>query len=330
MAVAVRQDWRDAYDTRLDQIRWTRSSLGRAWLDAEAQRVSAEYGQRTRFLVETMYEMEEARLETAVPYFVSQDMCRVVESAAPSFAPEPIYPTDLLTLSGFVYFAKPLMIYDRFERPVQLAGFSWIPTMTGGTDHFDLTRVWTRDDEYREYLEERHRQGEQDGLSLALYQRPAPNHGWPENLPLPPLLPMHCTPWWWGMQFEGNEITEAGRPTGASHWWGIVQTTLRLMQQRIAAHHVEQAPRSSRRYAKRLDLDDHGVTVVTLRRERTPQSGEPLSEFHYSHRFIVHGFWRNQWYPAAGVHRQIYIADYEKGPEGAPLIVKPRAYKWTR
>jgi hypothetical protein len=187
--------------------------------------------------------------------------------------------------------------------------------------------MWSRDDEYREYLEERHRQGQQDGLSIALYQ--TGDFDWPEEYPRPPLIPAHCTPWWWGMQFEGNDITEAGRPSGAGHWWGIVQTTLRLMQQRISAHHTEQAPRSSRRYAKRLNLVDRGVTVVTLRRERSHEHVEPGQEFHYSHRFIVGGHWRRQPYKG-GVIRQIWIADYEKGPEGAPLIIKPRAYRWTR
>lgn len=329
--VAIRQDWRDAYDAQLDLLRWVRSETGRTWMEWESGRVSSEYGKRTQVLIKAVYETEEARLAEAVPYFVSRDMCRIVESAAPAFEPEPIYPTDVLTLSGFVYFAKPLEMQDRFGGPVRLRGFSWHPLMTG---HTEASRVLSRDDEFREYLEERHKQGEQDGLAIALYTDFDEAHDAEDwratKVPYPPLMPLHITPWWWGMSFDGNEVTEAGRPSGAESWWQIVQSTLRLMQQRIAVHHHETPPRSTRRYAKRLNLNDRGVTVVTLRRERQPQNGEPMSEMHYSHRFIVHGFWRNQWYPSAGVHRQIYIADYEKGPKGAPLIVKPRAYKWTR
>ncbi|HEY7421497.1 MAG TPA: hypothetical protein VH541_05760 [Gaiellaceae bacterium] len=322
---AARQDWRDAYDTQLELLRWVRSDTGRAWMQHDAARVVREYGKRTQFLIRSMYDMEEARLESASPYFVSADMCSLVEAAAPSFAPEPIFPTDVLTLSGFVYFAKPLVIPDRFDRPTRYRAFSWHPCMTGD---FDPGRVLTRDDEFREYLEERHQRGHQDGLSLCLYQ--AEPDEWPEGLLRPPVLAAHVTPWWWGMSFEGNEVTEAGRPTGASHWWAVVQTTLRLMQQKISVHHQERPDRAARRFAKRLDLIDRGVTVVTLRRERTPEHGEPVEEHHYSHRFIVGGHWRNQWYPSAGVHRQIWIAPYEKGPQDAPLIIKPRVYRWTR
>src|SRR5262245_7748445 len=111
-ASAPRQDWRNAYDTQLEQIRWTRSDTGRAWLASEARRVAAEYSPATRILIEAMYEMEGARLEAAVPYFVSPNMCEVVDFAHRTFEPEPIYPTDVLSMSGFVYFAKPLLIGD--------------------------------------------------------------------------------------------------------------------------------------------------------------------------------------------------------------------------
>jgi|SRR5215471_5459537 len=330
-ATAVgRQDWRHAYDTQLDLARWVKSDTGKAWIQYESRRVAAEYNPRTQVLIHACYEIEEARLAEAVPYFVSPDMCRMVEAAAPGFEPEPIYPTDVLTMSGFVYFAKPLSLLDRFGRPGKLVGFSWHPMMTGSPDEdwvSDPSRVLTRDDEYREYLEERHKQGRMDGLSVALYSEF--EEDWGDTLPAPPILPMHCTPWWWGMSFEGNEVTEQGRPSGTEHWWKIVQTTLRLMQQRVSVHHTERPDRATRRYAKRLNLNDRGVTVVTLRRERSQEHVEPQSEFHYSHRFIVKGHWRRQHY-ADGIVRQIYIADFEKGPEGAPLIIKPRVYRWTR
>jgi hypothetical protein len=51
---------------------------------------------------------------------------------------------------------------------------------------------------------------------------------------------------------------------------------------------------------------------------------EPESEANYSHRFIVSGHWRNQWYASGQVHRQIWISPYVKGPEDQPLVVRPR------
>jgi hypothetical protein len=326
MSTATQQDWLAAYDAQLDLLRWVRSETGRRFLKGKFMFESEEYSPATRQMLRAVNEAEEGRLEAASPYFVSRDMCRMVEAAAPSFAPEPIFPTDLLSLSGFVYFERPFRIPDRFDRPVSLAAFSWCPLMTDATRP---ERLLSRQDEVFEWLEERHGQGKVDGLAICLYES-SDSSEWPEGAIVPPITPLHFTPWWWGMAFEGNEVTEGGRPTGASWWWKILQTTLRLMQQRITVHHQERPLRSQRRYAKRLNLNERDVTVVTLRRERSQEHGEPLSEFHYSHRFIVGGHWRNQWYPASAVHRQIWIADYEKGPEGAPLIVKPRVYRWTR
>ncbi len=38
----------------------------------------------------------------------------------------------------------------------------------------------------------------------------------------------------------------------------------------------------------------------------------------------------DQWYPSIQDHRQIWIHPYVKGPEGAPFVVKPRAWEFTR
>lgn len=148
----------------------------------------------------------------------------------------------------------------------------------------------------------------------------------------PSLTPIHFTPWWLGMSYEGNEVDENGEPTAADWWWRTVQTTLRLMQQRIASHHQERPHRAARREALRAGMPEREIVVVRLRRES--HDGEPSEhegEARYSHRFIVSGHWRNQWYPASQVHRQIWISPYVKGPEDGPLMVRPRrVYQWTR
>lgn len=47
----------------------------------------------------------------------------------------------------------------------------------------------------------------------------------------------------------------------------------------------------------------------------------------WSHRWLVSGHWRNQWYPSEGVHRPIWIDAFVKGPSDAPLLVRPTVYR---
>jgi len=72
------------------------------------------------------------------------------------------------------------------------------------------------------------------------------------------------------------------------------------------------------------------VIVVELRK-RSQSAPDPTGKHReYSHQFIVHGFWRRQWYPKLKTHRQKYIAAYVKGPKDKPLLVKDRVWVWDR
>jgi len=325
-----RQSWRDAFDAQIAQVEWTRSDEGQRWLYIKFREESKEYEDpRTRAIQEMLYRTETSRIQGAVPIFVSADMCRLVEAAAETFMPEPIYPTDLLDVQGFMWYERPFVIPDRYTRPITIAAVSWSPALTD--EDIKPDRLFTREDELHEWLEERHRQGKTDGLGITLYTKiPLAERESLDGMVLPPVAPIHLTPWWWGQEFKGNEVTPEGRPTGSVHWWKLLQVSFRLMQQTITVRHHERPHRAQRREAKRFHIVDRDVVVVRLRREKTQTNGEPMSEMHYTHRFIVHHHWRNQWYPSVGKHRQIFIADYEKGPEGAELVIRPRAYNWSR
>lgn len=329
--VTPRASWRDALDTQLEMVRWVESTGGQRWMKLKCLLENQEYEQRTQALITGLYSIVPDQLRSGVPFFVSRDMCRLVEAASETFQPEPIFPTDVLNLCGFLYYERPFQVPDRFDHPVTIKAISWQPMM--GDQDIQPDRVLTRDDEFVEWLEERHSKGLVDGLALTIYAQPDPEEwsGRAADVMVPPLEPLHVTPWWWGMTFDGNEWTEGGVPTGAAWWWKIVQTTWRLMQQHITVRHPERPWRPQRREAKRMGVPEHDVVVVRLRREKGDgHHDEPMSERHFSHRFIRHEHWRNQWYPSVQKHRQIWIADTIVGPEDAPLIIKPRAYNWTR
>lgn len=231
-----------------------------------------------------------------------------------------------------MFFAKPFEVLDRFEKPTNIAAVSW-------------TRIWNAATaEQKLVIEDRVRLAHADtvgsadavieqmdidvaGLALTIYMaNESPGDGYPS------VLPMHLTPWYFGMEYQGNEVDVHGKPTGASWWWRIVQVIFRLMQQRLATKHLYRPDRNGRRQASTQKFPDSTeIVVVRLRHEDSTHDEPSGDSANYSHRFIVGGHWRNQWYPAANVHRQIWISPYVKGDPGLPLIVRPRrVFQWTR
>jgi hypothetical protein len=105
--------------------------------------------------------------------------------------------------------------------------------------------------------------------------------------------------------------------------FAAVMTTWLIMGQRIAVVEHERLPRQMRRAAARAGEPEPTVRTITLRRAAKPGQADedgqgPKREFH--HRWIVKGHWRQQWYASEQRHKPIYIADFVKGPEGAPMI----------
>ena len=74
------------------------------------------------------------------------------------------------------------------------------------------------------------------------------------------------------------------------------------------------------------------VKMLILREHRDPWQGPGRQgEAHYSHRFIVRGFWRNQPYgPRNSLRRKQWIPPYVKGPADKPLVVKETVRIWRR
>ncbi len=347
-----RATWHNAYDAQMALWRWYRTGPGDRWLHRSFEINSEQLPKHTRELELTLYRIEELKILNANPVFVSADMCDLVEFAALSFQPEPLYPTDLLDAHGFMYFERGFDVLDRFDTPLTIKAISWTPLLGAGEDESKREGAQKLLDELGSDPRDSSamlswlalRAEDQgidpdgdsfiDGLGITIYSETKDDTR--ELLPqynMPDLVPMHLTPWWFGMSFDGNEVDLHGEPTGAGWWWRIAQTTLRLMQQTIATRYKERPDRATRRDGARRGFEERDVVVVRLRRERDPRTPDdgPHSDANYSHRFIVNGHWRNQWYPASAMHRQIWISPYVKGDESLPLVVRPkRVYTWDR
>lgn len=89
----------------------------------------------------------------------------------------------------------------------------------------------------------------------------------------------------------------------------------------------DQAKRMRRRAGQPVEMPD--VMVIKL---RAPEPGPPPTDEpsprRWSHRWMVRGHHRAQWYPSLGAHRVVWIAPHFKGPADAPLV--PQIYAVVR
>lgn len=245
-------------------------------------------------------------LFNAEPCWVEPDMLTLVEHAAGSFQPEPLIPPDLITPIGFVYLPRPLYLPDIRGRRVSVRAFAWSPIEVSfgndGTEHGGIALVlfseWSDADDY--------------------HHGPRPDRGTGLQL-------LHATPWVFDQPYPaaGSGITEVAR---------IIQCFWRISSQTLATRVVSHGTSPFRRRLERARFPEHYVTVIHLRRPAYhPADGAEPREVEWSHRWLVGGHWRAQPYPSLGIHRQVWISPYIKGPEDKPLVIRTaRAFELVR
>lgn len=105
---------------------------------------------------------------------------------------------------------------------------------------------------------------------------------------------------------------------------GVLQIFLsfaHMIRQEIAdvsAVSTPPAPVIDKKGRKRFRKDT--ITFLSVRRSPS-KAGRGESHREYSHRWVVRGHWRRQWYPSEGRHKPKWIMEYIAGPEDAPLLV---------
>lgn len=358
-----RANWHDAFDTQMALWRWYRTDFGREWMrSSHLANAEGIEDPKTVAMSKDLYINELERLLDCDPIFVSADMCELIEYAQESFEVEALLESDIITPRAFMLFERPFQILDRFDQPTNIKAVSWTRIVQSGysEDAAKMAEIAARlrkqglevenyEGGIRIYVtkESREAGGSMDieerlieagavarGISVTLYCTTDREKMGEEfrNEPYPPVLAMHLTPWYFDMTFDGNEIDAEGVPTGALWWWRILQTTLRMMQQKITVKHHQRPDRAARREMQKHGYRDDTQTVVVRLRGEESQRKEPSGEkANYSHRFIRRYHWRNQWYPSIQQHRQIFIDSTVVGDPDLPLIVKPRrAFQWNR
>jgi hypothetical protein len=135
---------------------------------------------------------------------------------------------------------------------------------------------------------------------------------------------------WW---YEHSIVNPRDHwPTGDEDVFANIFTFWTLIQQRIGLPQKVQMSRAARRRAERemaFPPEFGEIRVIALRRVNRHSFDDRDSdseEVDWSHRWIVGGHWRNQWYPSISDHRQIWINPYIKGPDDKPFV--PRDTVW--
>lgn len=283
-----------------------------SWIDANEDVVQRE---AQRNIWKGFHGRIEHQLWRADPIYIDPDMMTLIEAASKEFQPEPLLESDLITPYGFAYFPRPF--YFQISDPSDsvhhlhngrlayryiLWGMEYHKFTNGTTMPVLIITIW------------------RDPADLDDFEQ-LPGFTYPQILTI--------IPW----PTDGTTMYPSKNPGIPGQWEQVakpLQTLWRLMSQTITLNTKERPSRDTRRRVDRSKYLEKQITVIKLRRSSNDSGNHEPRVVNWTHRFIVSGFWRNQFYPSIDAHRQIWISDYIKGDPDLPLIIKPRIFKLER
>lgn len=136
--------------------------------------------------------------------------------------------------------------------------------------------------------------------------------------------------WWFDRDDDEQGDDRTLGLEGVAGMMRVIRASWLLMQQPISSIRRLQPRHSELRMMRRRKLDPRSVRIVSLRHRQTESVGNEAETREYTHRWIVRGHWRNQWYPSQGRHIPLWIHAHVKGPEGAPLLTGEIVNVWKR
>jgi len=323
--------YEDAMLTKLRIHEWYETYTGTASLREFFEDLNSRHIAEERLGVEGLIYLQKQMVKTADPIYVGDEILEIVDHARWSFEPEALMPGDPFVPQGFALFPRPIYLDDapdintfdgkqikEYKERVPIRALGWLSmhdeTMERGCFWISF---FSHIDDTEEFL---------DTDRTEYFRRHAP------------LSLAHQWQWTWGnnpMELQAIETPEEVPGTGqlrARQQAALVQTFWRIGQQRVSV--PERIPRGIWRDAERkTGIRHREVKVLLLRRAKeSVYKGEETGR-HMKVRSITDGHWRNQPYGKKGekpYYRQIWIAPYIRGPEGAPFIHPDKAVEFRR
>ena len=340
--------WEDAMIKQTALLEWSESRRGLRFLAGMFEDANAKHTPDGRRDPRLLAAIQLQTLRLAEPVYVSEEVTEVIDEARKSWKPERLLPGDAFTPRGFLWFPRPVLLDDmpvtrtspgRATAPpgslngfIPVRGIGWLPL------HAEDLSIGTYWISFYVAAEDEYALADEMGIPSRFDLDGIPRE---EVLRAMPVSLVHQWQWSWGSDGDvAEDFDDASRydviPEDsvedvikrAKMQSALVQTTWRIAAQLVPAKHRPQ--RQWWRNANRNGIESKDVTVIQLRRTRSPQEGEAEEGGALTVRFVVRGHWRNQWYPSLGEHRQIWISPYVKGPDGAPLRRTERAWEFVR
>jgi len=247
--------------------------------------------------------------------FVTRDILQIAMQAAEDL-PDGVefQEKDLLCPYGFLLLEDGIIVKDKQGDDFLISGFAWGLERSSALLGRECVELWFLTDSHDQRDAVVKEVVQSDEYSDSFFKSPIHiNHYFPLELGKPLDYPWKHT--------EGS-IYPAVKL--------FVALNL-LSHQTLAISKPDKPPRASIRRAGRWKPDPGYITVITLRHTRKPTETIGEVKVHWSHRWVVGGHWRRQWYPKIQTHRWKYITEYIKGPEDKPLVVrKKRLFNFRR
>lgn len=323
-------DWEIALEKQMETWAWLNSADGYDYIETY-RRVQTEARPGEGPLVRELHHNLTSTFWNADPIYVTREMMTLLEASWESFEPEVLREEDIFVPYGFVYLPRPIRIVDVRGLHVAHRAIGWEPAKGDDGSSGVFVSTWAELDTQDQYLEV---EGPEVLDDMRRFFGSA-------------MVLNYASPMIYGKNIHQMLTTTNDQGTRAIvHKDGADaelerMTTLRLLQfmqalwrmlgQRVAVGLQSRPSRGTRRRLEKAKYPEKYVTVVTLRRPRTPAGvDDERHPVEWSQRWIVSGHWR--WQPYGdGTVRQIWISPYVKGPEDKPLVVRgARVFRWAR
>lgn len=316
------QDWHPAVEAHrsiLEQARqpWAQDGRG-AWTQSRMM----DYGMEAAIPSAIAFQHEIEDLLASDTFMVSPEMMELTYHAFAGFdRTEPAHPEEFFVDAGFIYLAEPFVSLDIHGKRTAWRAMNYrlVPDVPIERDGETVYEWGLRIIMYLG-MEERDADDYPIPIELVEHAKQRGMHWGYTHATTLPLALVHDTK---GVSGEGDP---------EANWLTFFRVLHRLMAERIVIRTAAHVPRPQRRdYRRTMGREAPICTVIELRRP-SPRAtdSERESSRNYTHRWIVRGHWRNQWYPSMKQHKQKWIAAYEKGPDDGDLIIKERVWVWDR
>mgnify|MGYP001047303065 CR=1 FL=1 len=292
---------RHAYETRVRQFRPVDAARARLSLFDAVMAGQFEYA-----FTDEPDPLEAARVAAAIvaaaPWFVTTEVCQLIEHAAPEMPAWTLSVDDLPANGGFIIWA------DVTEAPNTEDGVD-VPYWVNATSFALL-----------ETNGERH-------VQFSDWEASAPTDGTPGWS----WIASGTHSWWVGASVEDHGRIGVRPGTSETLFREQAERTRRRMAclwalaktPRLIDSTELHPPRAEQRRAARQGITSP-VTMYDVRPTERAQGPESTS-VDWTHRWIVSGHWRQQAHgPGRSQRRPIWIAPHLKGPDDKPLVVKDR------